>query len=136
MDTQMVLTNDIVNSLSISPKKTNHRKPDIKIPSGPFNAEAYLASRKPSPLFDIPQSVKSGFPQGKAVQPWIPGISTPEGLILTASVSALFLDAVANGGEAAVKMIETAATAIFVLAITGIPASVAWLSTQVLYPKK
>lgn len=132
----MVTANDIVNSLSISPSKAHKNSKDSKAPSGPFNPEVYLASRKPSPLFDIPLSVKSGFPQGKAIQPWIPGISTPEGLILTASVSALFLDAVANGGEATVKMIETATTAIFVLAITGIPASITWLSTQVLYSKK
>lgn len=89
-----------------------------------------------SPLFDIPLAVEKGFPQVRTIQPWIPGVSTPEGLLLTASVSTLLLNAVANGGEAAIRAIEGAASAVFVLAITGIPTSVAWLSTQVLYPKK
>ena len=55
---------------------------------------------------------------------------------MSAGVSALLFNAVANGGEAAVKMIEGVASTVFVLAITGIPASVTWISTQILYPKK
>ena len=103
--------------------------------SGPFNSSAYSTSRK-VPLFDIPLAVDVGFPQGKAVQLWIPGVSTPEGLLLTASASMLLLNAVANGGEAMVKAIEVVASTVFVLVITGIPVSITWLSTQVLYPRK
>ena len=112
--------------------------PSIEVfaPEGPFNQVAYSSSRKTSQLFDIPLAVPAGFPQSKVVQPWIPGVSTPEGLLLTAGVSALLMNAVANGGEAAVKIIEGVASTVFVLAITGIPASVTWFSTQILYPKK
>lgn len=103
----------------------------------PFDPKVYLSQiPRNSPLFDIPLAVDKGFPQVRNIQPWIPGVSTPEGLLLTASVSTLLLNAVANGGEATIRVIEGAASAIFVLAITGIPTSVAWLSTQVLYPKR
>lgn len=114
----------------------SRRRIPVSVPQ-PFDHRAY---RSPfagdSRLFDIPLAVDKGFPQVNRIMPWIPGISTPEGVTLSISAPLILLNTVANGGEAAIRALEGIASAIFVSAIIGIPASITWLSTQVLYPKR
>lgn len=113
--------------------ETNRPSKPVQV-GKPFRIDAYAAPK--SSLFDIPLSVEKGFPQVKAIQPWIPGVSTPEGTLLSASVSVMLLNAVLTGGDATLKVFEGIATATFALVLTAIPTSVTFLSTQVLYPRK
>jgi hypothetical protein len=100
---------------------------DVK-PMGPFHSQAYNAGKVLTPEFD---TIRPGFPQAKVpFKPWVPGVSTPEGMMIATGAGAMLVHALNNGGDI-IRTLEGIATSVFVLVITGIPAGALWISSQV-----
>lgn len=92
----------------------------------PYDREAYLKPIKPT--FGIPNS---GFPTAPApVRPWIPGLSTPEGIIIVASASTAVINTISNGSEAVLHAAQSAISLILVAVIGGIPTGAIWIGTR------
>lgn len=93
----------------------------------PYDRSAYMRPVKPT--FDIPDS---GFPTAPApVRPWIPGLSTPEGIIIAASSSTAVLNTFSNGSEAVLHAAQGAISFLLVTIIGGIPTGAIWMTTRV-----
>lgn len=67
-----------------------------------------------------------GFPsstRGEKIHPWVPGVSTPEGIILVTGVAAAL-----HGGDGLVRAVQSVATGLVMGATSGIPAAAMWFS--------
>lgn len=126
MATAMLYQSDSALGLLVPTDKTFNVKP-----MGPFHPQAYKATRVLTPEFD---TVAPGFPQAtRPLKPWVPGVSTPEGLILASGTGAILIHAINSGGDV-LRTLEGIATSVFVLVITGIPAGALWISSQFPHP--
>lgn len=93
----------------------------------PYARKAYARG---SLRFDIPEA---GFPTVKApIHPWIPGVSTPEGIMLAAGASALVVNTISASSEALFHVAQGLASFAMVGIVGGIPTSAIWLSTKLL----
>lgn len=70
----------------------------------------------------------AGFPRAETViLPWVPGVSTPEGMVLVGSAALLMTELGGSGGEALVRFAQTSLTVMFSGIAVGIPAASLWL---------
>lgn len=87
----------------------------------PFHVSAYRDSSAPPP------SVGAGFPaaEPREVSPWIPGVTSPEGVVLATGLTA----AMAGGGESIVRAAQFIASGFAVAVTAGFPGAAAFFAS-------
>lgn len=94
-----------------------------KTATRPFHTSAYQTTKRMTE--QAKRSITSGFPlstRGETVRPWIPGLSTPEGILISTSL-ALAVSGAGGGGEAIVKLAQHTAMGVMVAVSVGFPSA-------------
>lgn len=94
-----------------------------KVQSRPFHVSAYTSSGKtPAP------ASPSGFPTASParVQPWIPGVTSPEGVVLVTGLTA----AMVGGGETVVRAAQFVASGVAAAVTAGFPGAAAYFAAH------
>lgn len=72
-----------------------------------------------------------GFPRAEGtIFPWVPGVSTPEGVVLVSSAALILTELNTAGGEALVRVAQATLTLVFGTVVVGIPTASLWISAQ------
>lgn len=93
---------------------------------GPFAASVYTATAESG----APRrTLRPGYPEANGpakgnVLPWVPGISSPEGIIVASSIAVL----ATGGGEAFIKALESSAQLLVIGITIGIPSAALWIA--------
>jgi len=96
-------------------------------PVRPFHVSVYrtnnLESHKPQTRTQPPS-----FPEAEnRVTIWIPGVSTPEGIVLLTGFATLLV----GGEDLILKMAQTVAASIVFAVAAGVPTTAIWLATNI-----
>ena len=76
---------------------------------------------------------EAGFPRAAApVRPWIPGVSTPEGIILASAAMVAASETFGPAGEMVVRAVQGTAATVLASTIVSIPAAALWLGERLL----
>lgn len=96
----------------------------------PFHSSVYQVLPMPPLAWPaIPDA--HGFPRAAPpIRPWIPGVSTPEGLILATASVMLAAEAFGPAGEQLVRALQGVATLAMTAAAAGIPAAALWIGDR------
>jgi len=74
-----------------------------------------------------------GFPrQPVPIKQWVPGVSTPEGLILASAAAVAAAETLGVTGELLVKAVNGAAALLLATTVVGIPAGAVWIGEQLM----
>lgn len=86
------------------------------LPPRPFHPSAYSQARRVAQV-GFPTSTRGG-----TVRPWIPGISTPEGIVLVTGVVVA-----ASAEDFMSRILHVAATGVVAATVIGVPSVVTYL---------
>ena len=99
-----------------------------RLMSRPFHPAAYPRDTNNVDPREETYFLTRGFPRNSGpVKPWIPGVSTPEGIIVTSTAVLFAADLMGPTGEAVTRALQGVAMVAMTSVVTGIPAAALWL---------